>query len=68
MAWIKLHLHTDERDAYVNTNFVNSVFKAFSVDGTNVSFDGDDYIVVSESVEEVMKAIYEAECGTYAAV
>jgi uncharacterized protein YlzI (FlbEa/FlbD family) len=65
MAWIKLHLVYDGREVYANTENINIVNKDYreSKDVTCISFAGDteNYIRVTESVEEVMKRIRECD-------
>lgn len=61
MAWIKLHLEYDGRDVYVNTNNISCVNNDCreAKDVTCISFasEEENYIRVTESVEEVMGQI-----------
>lgn len=65
MAWIKLHLVYDGREVYVNIGNICAVNKDCreSKDITCISFTGDtdNYIRVTESVEEVMERIRKCE-------
>ena len=64
MAWIKLHLKYDGREIYANTNninFINNDYREAKEEAC-VFFtgDADNYIKVTESVEEVMAKIRDA--------
>lgn len=70
MAWIRLHLKYDGREVYVNTkniNFINNDCReAKEVACVNFNGDDDNYISVTETVEEVMKQIVTNETTSMA--
>lgn len=65
MAWIKLHLEYDGREVYANTENITFVNRDYgeSKDVTYISFacETENCIQVTESVKEVMDAIYNTE-------
>lgn len=62
MAWVRLHLKLNGNAVYVNTKNISSINNDCSnkdEDVTCISFigGGDDFILIDESIDEVMSRI-----------
>ena len=54
MKLIKLHLNNDSKPVIVNVDNVAYYHKSYeTLDGTMVNFVGGDYVIVSETLEQI---------------